>query len=358
MSGVNNKNNNWTLYRHVVPAALSGYDHDKYYIGITSKSVQQRWGKNGRCYTPGTYFYNAIKKYGWDNMLHEILKTGLTEDEAKQLEVEYIAKYNTNNKVYGYNSTKGGDGVVGLHHTAESKAKMSKAKAGKKYSKEHLESFCTYMKERSKNVCMFSLDGELVSIFKSARDASEHTGIKIKSIGNACIEKTSCKGHQWRYEVDLSDEEREQNKIPKYLLKPRSDYNIARKEISQYDPVTGTLIKTYKSARYAHEETKLSSIDAIQLCAKLNEDENAFTHCSGGYVWVYSQQSKEIAPCIPAKARPIVQYDSNMNYVNSFFTVSEAERETGIHTIHNVFSKKDKMYGHMAGGFYWAREAC
>ena len=350
-------NNNWTLYRHIVPAELSGYDHDKYYIGITGRPVKQRWGKNGQNYTHGTYFYNAITKYGWDNIAHEILQTNLTEKEAKALEVEYIEKYNSNNRLYGYNSTKGGDGVVGLHHTDESKAKMSKAKAGKKYTKEHLDSVLAARKEFAKNVCMFSLDGELVHIFKSARDASEITGIKVKTIQNACVEKFNCKNYQWRYEVDLTSEEKANCKISKYETKSREDYDISYRAISQYDPNTGNLIKTYKSVRDAYNETKLSSKDAIYACARMNEVKNVYSHCSGGYIWIFPSLLGKPKNSIPTKKRSIVQYDSNMNYVNSFFTVSEAERETGIHTIHNVFSKKDKMYGHMAGGFYWSREA-
>lgn len=56
----------WILYRHTSPSG-------KVYIGITSKSVNKRWN-GGRGYKTCIYFYNAILKYGWDNIKHELMK--------------------------------------------------------------------------------------------------------------------------------------------------------------------------------------------------------------------------------------------------------------------------------------------
>ena len=64
----------WILYRHTSPSG-------KVYIGITSKSVNKRWN-GGRGYKTCIYFYNAILKYGWDNIKHEILFTDLEEKRA------------------------------------------------------------------------------------------------------------------------------------------------------------------------------------------------------------------------------------------------------------------------------------
>ena len=56
------------------------------------------------------YFGNAIKKYGWENFVGEILLDGLTYEEACQKEIELIAKYKSNNSQYGYNISSGGAG--------------------------------------------------------------------------------------------------------------------------------------------------------------------------------------------------------------------------------------------------------
>ena len=77
--------NKWTVYRHTSPSG-------KVYIGITSQNVERRWN-SGKGYTLCKAFYNAILKYGWDNIKHEVLFTNLSEERAKKLEIELIMHY-------------------------------------------------------------------------------------------------------------------------------------------------------------------------------------------------------------------------------------------------------------------------
>lgn len=95
----------WTVYCHTTPS-------DKKYIGITSQPVHLRWGR-GSTYKQCFYFYKAIQTYGWDNIKHEILYTHLTLKEANKIEINLIEKYNTIDRQFGYNMTKGGDGCIG-----------------------------------------------------------------------------------------------------------------------------------------------------------------------------------------------------------------------------------------------------
>lgn len=94
------------VYMHTVLA------NGKRYIGQTSLSVNRRWGLNGYRYK-GQLFYNAIQKYGWENIKHEILATDLSQKEADELERFYIQKYKTDNSEYGYNITPGGKDGAG-----------------------------------------------------------------------------------------------------------------------------------------------------------------------------------------------------------------------------------------------------
>ena len=81
--------------------------NDKCYIGQTCKKPEYRWCKDGSGYKKKQKkFWNAIKKYGWDNFTHEILYTGLTIEEANKLERELIQKYNSITN--GYNISEGG----------------------------------------------------------------------------------------------------------------------------------------------------------------------------------------------------------------------------------------------------------
>ena len=67
--------------------------NNKKYIGITSQKVEERW-RNGKGYSTQPKFYNAICKYGWDNFTHEILISGLDEQEAIELEINLIKSFN------------------------------------------------------------------------------------------------------------------------------------------------------------------------------------------------------------------------------------------------------------------------
>lgn len=119
-------NNGYTVYKHTCP-------NGKVYIGITSINVKQRW-KNG--YKHNAYFYNAILKYGWDNIKHEILCEGLSKEEACQKEIELIAYYKSNQHDYGYNLSSGGESHEGCRATAELREKLSQSHKGKRYSEE------------------------------------------------------------------------------------------------------------------------------------------------------------------------------------------------------------------------------
>lgn len=120
----------WTVYLHIVP-------NGKVYVGITSKELIERWGKSGEGYSE-QFFGRAIKKYGWDNIRHEILATTFSKEEAEQLEVYYIQKYNSTDTNYGYNRASGGCVNSGFtfRHTAEAKKKISEAGKGRTYTEE------------------------------------------------------------------------------------------------------------------------------------------------------------------------------------------------------------------------------
>ena len=157
------------IYRHWI---IDDKGIEKSYIGQVyslkgKANPQRRWGLNGKGYAPGkekepTKFYNAIKKYGWDNFNHKVLFAVecKTEEELvfwlDEWEKYYIWLYDS--FYNGYNSTTGGsNGIMseeskrklsetkkgkpsshkGIPHSEETKQKMSEAKKGKTLSEEH-----------------------------------------------------------------------------------------------------------------------------------------------------------------------------------------------------------------------------
>lgn len=119
----------YTIYIHT--NKING----KVYVGQTSQSVEQRW-RNGNGYINNTYFNRAIEKYGWDNFKHEILCTGLSEEEADRMEIVMIARFCSNDPDKGYNLTIGGEGTHGYHHTEETKNKISELQTGRRLTEE------------------------------------------------------------------------------------------------------------------------------------------------------------------------------------------------------------------------------
>ena len=87
----------------------------KRYYGITSRKPECRWGKNGNGYKSNEHFTNAINKYGWINFEHIIVARGLSEEEAKWLEIQLIKEWNTNDPNKGYNNSLGGEGTKGFN---------------------------------------------------------------------------------------------------------------------------------------------------------------------------------------------------------------------------------------------------
>ena len=67
---------NYTVYMHISPSG-------KKYIGITGQSIERRWG-NGTGYKNCISFNRAIEKYGWNNIKHIILYSGLSKKMRKQ----------------------------------------------------------------------------------------------------------------------------------------------------------------------------------------------------------------------------------------------------------------------------------
>lgn len=88
-------NGPYSVYIHYFP-------NGKVYIGITRRQVERRWN-NGKGYENQPLMNRAIKKYGWDNVKHEIFASKLTKEEALNMEMLLINAFQSTNHNYGYN---------------------------------------------------------------------------------------------------------------------------------------------------------------------------------------------------------------------------------------------------------------
>lgn len=97
----------YTIYCHIHT------DSGRRYVGLTSQTVEKRWknhvhaaksanGKN--CF----HFANAIRKYGKDAFIHEVLEVCLDLDQANLAEEWWIRKLDSRNPLKGFNLKQGG----------------------------------------------------------------------------------------------------------------------------------------------------------------------------------------------------------------------------------------------------------
>lgn len=175
----------------------------KSYIGKTINSLSQRKNEHLRKVkfsNHTNHFHNAIKKYGKDDFMWEIIDTCDDEDKLNSLEVKYIFEYDTYNS--GYNLTLGGEGQTGYKYTEEHSKKMSDSlklayKEGRKksvfdnmsddsiknirngaskWSKANTKGEKNPMWGKGKNILA---EGK---IFNNMREASEFLGVHKKTI--------------------------------------------------------------------------------------------------------------------------------------------------------------------------------
>lgn len=175
------------VYKH------TNKENGKVYIGITSQEPKRRW-QNGAGYY-GTYFYNAIQKYGWDGFEHEILLEGLTKEQAEEIETDLIAKYGSANRENGYNVSLG--------------AKYEKIRLGvKKYGKENHRS------QAVKQINPKTM--EVVKVWESQNLAAETLGINRKGITKNCLgQSKTYMGYIWEY-ADKDFEKPKKYEVGKY----------------------------------------------------------------------------------------------------------------------------------------------
>lgn len=208
----------WTVYMHTCP-------NDKKYIGITNREPKIRWAR-GNGYKK-QMFYNAIEKYGWDNIKHEIMAVVDTLEEAAKIETELIAKYNTADRKYGYNRSPSTSASFGLPipmHSEETKKMQSEKAKARPMETRNLSGLLNHpyrsvkgkphhltpegkrkLRESSgKPIVQYEYRLVPVGIYDTANTAIEKTGINVR---NSLHRGYKSGGFQWRYVHELSDED-------------------------------------------------------------------------------------------------------------------------------------------------------
>lgn len=111
-------NNRYIVYQILFP-------NGKKYIGCTSSTLLKRINDHISSMESGLNYkiYNAMRKYGVNNLKFEILGKYKTKEEMFHMEKYYIQLFDS--QINGYNITSGGEGSPGRIHTEQAKSNMS-----------------------------------------------------------------------------------------------------------------------------------------------------------------------------------------------------------------------------------------
>ena len=149
------------------------------YIGQTV-NLHKRISRHLNAQSGSPYLCNAIKKYGKDKFKYEILEANVDESHLDKLEILYIRFFNSVHP-YGYNLTKGGDGVRGIKHSPKYALKLVMQVETESIAPKHAPKSVWHSRERSvapRLLLKPSKENEVTSIApkhapKSARETGE-----------------------------------------------------------------------------------------------------------------------------------------------------------------------------------------
>lgn len=196
---------------------ITNLTNGKMYVGQTVRDIDTRIAEHKR--KRNSIVSQAIKKYGKENFMIEVIDECDNIDDLNRKEIEWIQHYGCV-VPFGYNQCYGGNNTMGYNHKEESKKKMSKSKEdvflgeenpffGKthsveqkaKWSKERKGRDMTKVTEASFEKTrkkIINLDTE--EIFNSIQEAADKYNIKNTHLSRVCRGgRKRTGGFRWMY---------------------------------------------------------------------------------------------------------------------------------------------------------------
>jgi len=232
---INFKNNNKLKY-YVGSAMIKGQQCK------SSKGFWSRWRLH-LCYLRknkhhSKHLQNAYNKYGEKNLKFKILEFCNNKDIIIEREQYWINKLDSYNQ--GYNILP-----------------FARSSIGKTVE----------LNKNGKKIIQYSLSGQKLASFASAREVTRQLGFNYKNIHKVCIgENITHMNYVWRFENDSFE---------KYRTVPK--INVKKKKVKQYDK-NMNFIKEYNTITQAHKETNVT-LSNISMCLRQQRK------YAGGYIW-------------------------------------------------------------------------
>ena len=278
-------------YGNVYTVYVLTFPDMKRYVGMTRQDVKKRW-RGGSGYKNQQHIYPSIKKYGWNNIKHEVVLEGANLREAGELERQLIEKYKTQDPEYGFNIKPGGDTF-----------------------NDHSEEFIDALRER--------MTGNTYCV---GRKISEQ---HIQALHDGLRRAYAAGKRQKKRDYNPSEEQRKHISEcakarwadPEY----RQHMKLNRRDThGEGNPMYG---------RHHSEETK-ELIRQRHLGKKLTEEQKKI------YVEIHKKDRK-----------PVRQYDMDLNFIKEYPMIKEAAEAVSGNTTNIVFACKNPNRSYK--GFKW-----
>lgn len=249
--------------------------------------------------------YKAFREFGFDNFSYEILEAfdKFDQENLNKLENYYIQKYNSM-KPNGYNMIPGGSNGAGLSRGKPVEYYDIKGNYIKTFNSAHqaeietginYSSICACCREeikhtkefqwkyvnsnkkikdlstekiiiKQKKICQYNLNGDLLQVYNSLKEAANETQINKSIICNVCNYKgKTAGGYIWRY---YGDDFVNKNKKTK-----------SKKSVEQYDKNL-VLLNVFDSITEAAEKTNTNLANISSVCKGRRKTAN-------GYIWKF-----------------------------------------------------------------------
>lgn len=300
--------------------------NNKKYIGL-SNNIDARWRSHRNMLNRNDHFniflQRAWNKYGEENFKFDIIKE-CSPSELSKKEIYYIKLYQSNNDNFGYNLSSGGD-----NPTINEDSLLRKSL---KYSK---------------RVLQFTKEGIFIAEHQNGIFAAKIYNGENSAIYQNCTRKTkSAYGYVWRFkdDCDIESDNLEALCIENYERIYKSN------PICQID-LEGNFIKEWK---HCAEVGKYYNVvyENIRACCDKKYGRKTYI----GYIWLYSEDyyknGVDLSKHKEEKfTKSINQYDLEGNFINTYQSAREAERQTGIgYKMISRVCKGERPYTH---GFIW-----
>jgi group I intron endonuclease len=236
------------MYQGVIYCAIS--PSGKKYYGFTYNLHRRKYIHKRDSIVKKNCFYNAIKKYGFDNFVWNIIETYINEDRKyikdvlRKREKYWIEKDKTFLPEFGYNMTHGGDGGDTFSNQSDEdknkiKSKIGKSSTGRKNPLCGQSIYNYWIKKYGKEIA----DEKLIITKKNRSDSH-------KGKSHPCSEQTKEKIRKKLTNIKISEENRKKRLGNKNASGKRNDearLNISKSHIGLPSPNKG---------KHASKETK------------------------------------------------------------------------------------------------------